>query len=530
MIAVYIDYARVEAENLTYSSVDPGGFESCSFTVLEPPHTISVGQTILVLVGGAIAWQGYVEEPGFRSEQGVHSYNVAGVGAGIELKRKTYSMVYIERDVSRFQGASRQRRLTNLSSNYSNTEHSVSIDTTDGSPSLDTEVDGEWTTSSLPICEPIYDAGAGNTIDSIKGTWTRNSNTTNTDWSWAVYFSANDAITLGHQLTADLQNEPTSSSTFSVTSDRSDHRFVGLRFYFANSLANTWPGLIYGLQWTNLRIFGPHGITPVTTTSQLEGLRCSDIARHAFQQVGCCLHLGVVEQSAITIPQSAYREPVYPEQVVDDMARYAGWHWGVWEGADLFSLTPRFFFQARPVDPTISVHYRQCEDLDLTERLSSQHNQAKIIWQDAVGSSGMTTVTKDNYRLPAGVTQELLLGSGLLIEDEAETLATTLLAVDQLDNNFAGSTTLPEYVTGSTNERIPSHLIRPGRDKIQIVGLPLTSPVAGSTDRADVFRVHRLTVAVEDKRIRTQIEFDTGASLLETLNARLETIQTLTGA
>lgn len=537
MISVYVNGAYVVSETVQWTSVDPGGFETCNFITTSPKCPITPGQRILILAGLEIAWQGYVEEPGFHEDGGgVARYEVTGVGAGILLKRKTYSMVYIDRDLTRWQPMGSTRRVANLGAgSFGLHDFDITPDTTDGSPRLAMEVDAEWVSTARPLCEAWYDAGSANLIGVLRANWERASNTTSTNWTWLGSLAGDDNASAPNTDTGDLQAEPASTGSFSLSAT-GRHRFALLQFNFTSAIANTSPAAQFAVWWDDVRVFGDHGLPIAATTGGSDGLRCSDIARHAFQEAGPDLAEGQID-SSIAILHSAYHDPVAPEQVIDDMSLFVGWHWGVWEATSIFDLRPRYFFTAPPTRPTLSVLYEDCQAFDITERLSEMHDSARMVWIDSVGKTGVAESDILHPRLPVELHQELLVQAGNMNQDDAEALLALILASDQSNSRFAGATTLPSVVsqidrTGEANlhSKLPSYLIRPGRDRIQVIGIPNNvSNISGPFDRIDSFRVKRITVTVEDGTIRTQIEFDAGASLLDTLNAKLDTTQVLAG-
>lgn len=449
---------------------------------------------------------------------------MTGVGAGILLKRITYSMIYIDRDMNRWQSPGNARQYLLVTSGWGSGSFSVLPDVTNGAPSIHTAFTGAWAIKQL--AEAWYDAGPDNSIGRIRGTYTAGPNmNASGDANWQSFTQIGNSDT---SLTFTSSDVATSAAGTGVTFEliaTGTNRFALVQHLY--QVAGGAEGTEYGSDWTNLRVIGNHGLPIATTSSGTDGIRCSDIAAHAAAQVG--VRVGRIDSSNFVTPQSAYYDPTVPEQVVDDMARLLGWHWGVWEGTSVFDIDPRFFFTAPPTSPNVSVDFTDCEAFDLTERFSQLHDSAVLMWADASGHSGTVTITKKNDRLPYGVHQELLLQSGTMKQTDAEALAATQLAVDQLDSQFAGSAILPRVTDTAIGKRF-SHLLKAGRDRIQVLGLPQnTSQLGEPLERVDAFRISRVSVTVGDDGPQTTIDFDTGASLLDTLNARQELVQTLAG-
>src|SRR5687768_6635262 len=132
-VTVICDGKRCDTASLQYTSVDPGGFETCTFG-LEAGPAPRPGAEVLVLDGLEVAWHGMVEEPGQRHQQGRAAANVSAVGYGAALKRNAYPMIYMDRSTQRWQNAGRQRILDLIAATVTQHAPAVTQDPTTGEP------------------------------------------------------------------------------------------------------------------------------------------------------------------------------------------------------------------------------------------------------------------------------------------------------------------------------------------------------------------------------------------------------------
>src|SRR6266403_1812451 len=88
-------------DGLTYSNVDPGGFETLTCN----PQAIAglrAGARVTVRYGQEVAWDGRVNEPGQTTKRGGDSYSLAVLGYGAALKDNAYREIYVDRDLGKW--------------------------------------------------------------------------------------------------------------------------------------------------------------------------------------------------------------------------------------------------------------------------------------------------------------------------------------------------------------------------------------------------------------------------------------------
>lgn len=513
MLSVFVNNTRIEFTELNFSSVDPGGFESCSFAS-KKELIYSPGDEVRVFEGSATAWHGRIEEPGLEYEFGRSANQINAVGYGTNLRREPFAMIFVDGDMSNWQQVSVERRRGLLGGNYRVNDFTVD-NSTAGLPAMRLQVNDEWVSPSRPVSEANWPAGPHTLIRRVFWNWSANSSVNPADVNWqADAFLWDEAVV--SIAVSDFQGSGT-SGTATLTG-------VGSPTFSINFYHSATPGGVngqtYDIAITNFKVFGDHDLAARTelnlTGTTVYGLYLSDIVNEVMRRSRVGFETDI-DSSSLLVTQFSYRDPTNAETMVIDAARLVGWHWGVWEPSMLGS-TPVFKFKAPPEGATTAVSVSDCDRIDLTESLSSLYNEVYLTYIDGFGKPGFTTYRNEHPRIRSGETRRLVFNGGVLSSDAASAYARYVLLLTQSDSRVSGSCELPTKMYDGRW----SHLIRPGLDKLQIFGLGQGQLVGSANSRFDTFRVRRVSVsASENGTPRTTVEFDRGADLIEVLQARM---------
>lgn len=520
--------------SLTFSNVDPGGFEIASIGLAgNLAAGIRPNAEVRIMLGGEVAWHGRVNAIGEDDAEDAATYTVDCVGYGAVLSDSAnFRMVFVDRDLSRWTAPSSKRQLTLVTAPWGNCDNGPEVlhDVATGLPALRTGFSDAWTQAASGV-ESYYDAGVGNLVGSVAYDWAKLStvDNTNVNWSWKVGVSTDDVLTTATQ-TGNLSAAGPSLGQVYTAPTPSRYAFLQLLFSGAGGSAGT----IFGINWSNLAVHGNHGITKRGSAPQ--GYYPGDIASY------------VVSQAAPSWPQiigtdsltyvcyhSVYRDPGPHETVVDDMANLLGWHWGVWEPVTVDSGTrqPIFYFTPRPASPTFTLRRRTLTQLSAPKlQLDQLYSSVVVKYTDASGTAGSVTVAVANpFLAEAGASRVLMADGGLMGGGvtEATAYGNMLLALAQAAARGSGSAITPAVVEVPDGTYKPAALIKAGRDRVRIVDLPDSGPFdVADSRRFDTFRVKRVESTLQsDGTLQTRIEFDGGADLMEVLTARLAIASTL---
>src|SRR4051812_34274875 len=125
-------------DGLTFSNTDPGGYEACQLNP-QDLRGIRPGAPVVVRCGLDYAWHGRLNEPGSHSEGDRDTFALAALGYGAALKDNPYQEIYVDRDLSRFEGQPSTQRLLNLNGSFvTNSGGNIQVlpDPTTGNPCM----------------------------------------------------------------------------------------------------------------------------------------------------------------------------------------------------------------------------------------------------------------------------------------------------------------------------------------------------------------------------------------------------------
>lgn len=322
---------------LRFSDTMPGGFESLDVTLARKPAVdysdLERLSTIRVLgVGSEVAWEGRLERvPRASGDQMAVSPSAVGHQAHLE-DDKSASIIYIDRDLASWRGMSSARQVGLRSSSFATFDPNVLANNTSGIPTLSLAFQGDWSATSRPACEAWYDAGPGNLISAFRGTWTKSPSVSAGDaqWSWMVYSFATDDATGSSDDSGQLRAVGPGNVVFAHTARRYE---LLLHDYLAGPAGVI--GLDYVIDWTNVRVFGEHGLTVQAGSGPAaEGLLASDVVIDAVGRWAPLLTIEsgeTVGPSTFAIPHLSFREPTTAGEIVRAATRFGLQDWAVWE-------------------------------------------------------------------------------------------------------------------------------------------------------------------------------------------------------
>lgn len=513
------DYTFLLSESFTFSNVDPGGYEMASFGIPKDLPQILRGDHVKLDCGMKVGWEGRVKEMQ-RSLGAKTLIQCEGYGA---LARDTdLSMVFVDRDLTRWGEASRERQIKDLEGNHSVVGPSTAPDPTSGLPALLTSIVGPLTQMN-PNCQAWYDAGSQNLISSIYYDYEPGTGGQDGGVNWFDLLAlSSDALATIAEETANLNGTGTTGTLSPATA----YRFARI-LHFYNASAGT--NFSYNAYWRNLAMFGNHGLTKRGTAPQ--GFYTSDIVRWVADQIPGVQPGVIPEASSYVVPHAAYYTPGEAQQMIADMAKLIGYHWGVWESLTYLTgnASPRLDFRPYPAhgEWTAWALRQNFETLDIREDLSSQYNIAQVSYSNAAGIEEAIRVSVDNRILDAAeITERTIpLNLGTSTPAAAEAYGVIALQLLQAQARVVGSATLGETVNRRTGGETPAWLLKAGIDRLRIPDLPSTD-VWGVYNELPITRVECSGSA---NGIDTSIEFGQGPNLLEQLTSELAQAAVLAG-
>lgn len=327
----------------SFSTVMPGGFDQCSLTLPRKPSIDYRDLERLATVtlrgaGGSVAYQGRLDtSPRTSGYQLAISPGLVGWQAHLDDDSSARE-IYVDQDLSAWQGASVQRQINILNTSRDETDASVSPDASTGAPALITQITGPWSRNTLS--EGWYDSHAI-PIGGIDYAWTKGVtiNYSDANWGWQVIASDDDLVT-SYDTGGNLRALGPGIGNVTVTVGT--RRWILAQCYYNG--AGGGNGTSYPVYWTCLTVYGRHGLALYGTPTQTSGrgVLCSDVEANAISRWAPKLSYstdanGTIQPSAFVIPQLRFLDPTTASAIIKAANQYELRDWAVWEGPTYYS-------------------------------------------------------------------------------------------------------------------------------------------------------------------------------------------------
>lgn len=284
--------------------------------------------------GNETAWEGRMQS--LPRDQGAgFSIVPAAVGWAAHLSDDpSFAEIYIDRDFSRWGGASAQRRFNALGA-YTIGDPQIVQDTSTGQAALQLAAQGEWTAATKPLIEALYD-GHGVPLGWIYYAWKIGStiNPADTNWRWQLHASDDDVIAGSLDSTANLRGAGPGANAITIGASR---RFAVAQLAYDAGPAGS-DNASFPLLFTCLAVYGRHGLTPhgVDSATSARGFYASDVIRDAVGRAAPLLTANRVKDTTFAIPHLVFADPTTAEDVVLRCNGYHLFKWGVYDDRDFF--------------------------------------------------------------------------------------------------------------------------------------------------------------------------------------------------
>jgi len=256
-----------------------------------------------------------------------HSISVNVAGWMAHARDQPFTEVFVDRDLSAWQSPSRARILALLAAGNGVHGFSVGRDTTNTTPALILQIDGNWVSPILPISEALYDSGTNNKCG-IVYVWTNGSSGISANASFGLVIQGGDG-----------DGAPTvSSADYWAGSDTAQYVTIGpTRFLSASFNYTITPGGTAGANFAlglrNLAVYGDHdldlyGVDP-------KGVIASDVMRYIAGHYCPKLDVAGIIDTQWPIPHLVFKEPTDPYDAFLALNAFHLWEIGVWENKTL---------------------------------------------------------------------------------------------------------------------------------------------------------------------------------------------------
>jgi len=338
---------EIESENIpadiSFDTSNPGGFGSASVTLPRPEDLFADDGKLfshleLYGPGNQIFYEGFVTGVPQVGDNQIQ-LNLSGWVSALD-RHETFRQIFVDRDLGRWNSASRGRRIT-LNADRTVNDMSVETDNKSGYPALNLELTGPW--AAHQWCEAVYDAGV-NRVDSLYYDYvTVSAAASQPSSTFDLYLGfADDVEWLNQSLSADQHTVANSTGSGTRTSS-SKQRCVVISWRFNGS--NTTDGYTYTAMFRNVAVFGNHGLTKRGTAPD-QGYYASDIVGYAVQQCPSLTYSSdSIETTSFVIPHLTFTEDTSLRSVIEQVTALGGNQnvandWGVYEDRTFYWRSP----------------------------------------------------------------------------------------------------------------------------------------------------------------------------------------------
>jgi hypothetical protein len=513
--------------SLSWSNVNPGGDETCSFTLdqawLRSSPEIERGNLVRVESGIDVVWSGRVEETA-RSSDDAESIDVTAYGLGSRLKDNAYREIYVDSELTRWQSMSYLRRAVwYLLGAGATREMSTEDDVTNGNPSILLDMSEAWPTSN--VNEAWYDAGYGLTIGFVTYNWATKNATSAAGFSHSYIFSTVDYTTSVEESIAAATFDTGSGSVDTRNSASTD--LAGVYRWFALKFRCTSSSLAQNtreMRFQGVRVYGDHGLSRGADG----GFTASQIIADAVGRAPGVVARRIDGQT-FELGHLVYFEPTLPEDVINDVNQYEACNWGTWGPLGPLESARDGYFQYTNQEGGVQhwIGRRELFDsVDLNSETGSLYDNVIVSFTDATGrpqiyqASTYVAELAENGLSPR--TYEL--NGGTLDPDAAAALANVFLAIMAQGAPARGSATLTRRLFHKDRGRMEPQYIRADGSNLRIPDvLPTTTlfDLDTTPDKRTTFPIKRVNVSVGDT-VEASLELDQNSEMLSVLQARLE--------
>lgn len=510
-------------EGLTYSSVNPGGDESAGFTYVRTwafalPE-LAKGMLLRITAGLDVVWQGRIEEAD-RSAGDAETVAVTAYGLGTRLKDETMRQIFVDRDLSRWQGMSRGRQLAWLAfGNTTPADGEETFDRTGGLPAIKTGMTGAWTAAGAVAVESWYDAGPSLAVASIYFDMVPSSNI-GAGWEHLILVATDDVTS--NAISQTLTSGAAASGYFTPSTPE---QFACLRNHIVTATFAGAEGVDYFLMWRNPAVYGNHGLSP--QGADPGGFTTDQIVGYVLSLASGITQRRLDAQSYI-LPHFIVTEPTHHEDVIAEAAAVVQVDWGTWGPNSPLDNSLNGYFDLSTQDRATShwtAYRRQAEDLDLHSETATLFNAVDVAYSDAAGSAFVETRTASVPELDQmGITRTASINAGTSTQAGAQALGDLFLA---LFGGFAparGSVSIAQPLRHYRRGQLSPVYMRADGSNLKLADvLPTQTLLAldSTPDRRATFPMKRVEVDLSGAVPVARVELDQASDALAALEARL---------
>lgn len=281
----------------------------------------------LNLVGhdGSVAYEGWIGAMP-RSLQSGPQIAVQVPGWMSHAKDEPFVEIYVDRDLSKWQGPGTPLQVKEIINNYSPSSGSVGPDSA-GTPSLVQQCTGAWAAEGRPFVSNWYHA-PGINVGAVYYAWTKGEkvNAADTNWVWKVQILEDDALAV---VVDSGSLRAAGPGTGTLTSTAGSWAALIYRYNAAGGTAN----VPYAVYWSKLAVYGAHGLE--RRGEDPGGFYVSDMMADIAQRFAPKLDTSGIKQTTFVVPHASFLSDTLPYDAWQTLNAYHRWEMAVYENRKL---------------------------------------------------------------------------------------------------------------------------------------------------------------------------------------------------
>jgi len=506
-------HVTLDAADLTFRSVVPGGFASCVVPLhrplsLQPDEVAYYGRLrVYDRRSGATVWEGRLEDPARTAGADGQVWELAAVGPSAHTQDRAAPLVYVD---GRLDAYERSDNVTPGGTDTVGDDPGLS-----GTQALILQFPNQQPVVATPqssrvtaLYRPVW--RTGQKLARFAFSW--DAGRTDGGFSIEAYTRQDDGGTPTSSFTATLATAGGSTSKVVVTNFANGHNQFAVRIRNTSGAPGTVADDTYWISLYNLVLRalllnadGSEKTTGYSASTVLASEVVADLLGRLLPRYDGAN--AVVTASSYAIDQLAYPDGVTPGQVLDDLLGFEpDYYWAAWESGP----TGLHRFEFVPWPTTVRYEASVEDGFSSPGSADGLYNEARVRWKDAAGAVQTTVRTATVPELDAaGLTRTLPVDLG----EEAGSLANAQRRGDQelLQHRYApnaGTLTVARPTLDLVAGRMAAPWeIRPG-NLIRVRGvLPRVDALnATARDGVTVFRVKSTDFRASDATASLELD------------------------
>lgn len=350
-LIVVVTDAQGNTKTLDSNAPDPGdrptgiqfgtqiqsGFYTASFALKRAIDRdnidLNLGDDVgIFLANGDTVYEGYITALPRSMDESGHTLSVSCAGWIGHSQDEPFTMIFVDRDLGAWTGASKARQAVLLGATFGTPEApSTAMDASGSVAALVLRLPDTWTVGRRPAAEAWYDAGPGNLIAYVYFDLANVGDASGADANYDLVVATTnvDDRSVVAANTGDIWPLPYGGTPYLATAAV---RYGVITFVY--NIAGGAANAVYSVHARRPAIYGTHGL-PLIGSTDPKGVAASDVIKYLAGVYAPKLNTSGVQQTSYPISHLVFKEPTTAYDAFLKVNSYHLWKLGVWENRTL---------------------------------------------------------------------------------------------------------------------------------------------------------------------------------------------------